>query len=300
MWVPETLAAAVFDMSRGRQALLSIAQPVLCVLLALGHLPGLRVAVLGIVAAVSGELAVFTLNDLLDYHTDVESLRAGKGTSQGFDLDAAFELHPIAQGHISLAFGIAWESFLCAVFAVSAWSLSPLCLLFFAVAAGLQVVYCLLRRVTWLKTIISGAMVGIGSLAGWVAVAPLGLRALWPFLFLAAWEIERNLTNDLADIASDSRVGLATVAHLFGPRASARAIFGVMLVTVVFAALLPMPPVARALAMAGALWSMAVTSWRLLRRPSPALAAAHFNHVSVYPVIVAVALLFSWALQGFA
>ena len=57
------LAAAMFDMSRGRQALLSVAQPVLCVLIALGRLPGARVALLGTVAALAGELAVYSLNE---------------------------------------------------------------------------------------------------------------------------------------------------------------------------------------------------------------------------------------------
>jgi 4-hydroxybenzoate polyprenyltransferase len=294
------LAAAMFDMSRGRQALLSVAQPVLCVLIALGGLPSMRVALLGTVAALAGELAVYSLNDVLDYRVDAESLKAGKGDVEGFDIDTAFERHPIAHGHVSLSLGVAWVTFLCAVFSVSAWLLSPLCLLFFGVAVGLQVVYCLLRRVTWTKTIISGVMVGVGSLAGWVAVAPLSARALWPFLFLAAWETDRNLTNDLADIESDSRVGLATVAHLFGPRASARAVFGVMLVTVALAGLLPMPWPARALAVAGAIWSMAWPAWRLLRRPTPARAAAHFNRVSFYPVIVVVALLFWWAIEGIA
>ena len=294
------LAAAMFDMSRGRQALLSVAQPVLCVLIALGRLPGARVALLGTVAALAGELAVYSLNDVLDYRADAESLRAGKGDVTGFDIDTTFERHPIAHGHVSLSLGVAWVAFLCAVFSVAAWLLSPWCLLLFAGAVGLQVVYCLLRRVTWTKTIISGVMVAVGSLAGWVAVAPLGPRALWPFLFLAAWEIDRNLTNDLADIESDSRVGLATVAHLYGPRVSARAIFGMMLATVAFAGLLPMPWPARALAVAGGIWSMVLPAGRLLRRPTPAMAAAHFNHVSVYPVIVVVALLLAWAIRGIA
>ena len=34
-----TIAEAVFDLSRGRQALLSVAQPALGALLAVGHLP---------------------------------------------------------------------------------------------------------------------------------------------------------------------------------------------------------------------------------------------------------------------
>ncbi len=292
------LAAAMFDLSRGRQALLSIAQPILCVLIALGGLPSLRVALLGLLAAGSGELAVYSLNDVLDARVDAESLRDGKTEVEGFDIDIAFVRHPIAHGQVSLWLGTAWVAVLSVAFSVCAWLLSPWCLVLFAVAVGLQVIYCLLRRVTWTKTILSGAMVGIGSMAGWVAVASLGLRALWSFLFLAAWEIDRNLTNDLADLDSDSRVGLATVANLFGPRPAARAVFGVMLVTVALAAALPMPWPARMLVLVGAIWSMALPAWALLRRPTPAMATAHFNRVSLYPVIVVTALLFSWVIRA--
>ncbi len=102
------LAAAMFDMSRGRQALLSIAQPVLCVLIALGGLPSLRVALLGMVAAVSGELAVYSLNDVLDARVDAESLQVGKTHVEGFDIDIAFVRHPIAHGNVSLSLGIGW------------------------------------------------------------------------------------------------------------------------------------------------------------------------------------------------
>jgi hypothetical protein len=66
------------------------------------------------------------------------------------------------------------------------------------------------------------------------------------------------------------------------------------------AGLLPMPWPARVHAVAGALRSMAWPAWRLLRQPTPARAAAHFNRVSVYPVIVVVALLLAWAIQAIA
>jgi len=293
-----SLPTAIFDLSRGRQALVSIAQPVLCALLALGRLPDLRVAALGAVAATSGELAVFSLNDLLDYRADAQSLRAGKGDMQGFDIDVAFERHPLAAGHVSLALAVTWETFLCLVFAVSAWLLSPLCVTLFAAAVALQVVYCLLRRLTWLKTVISGVMVGVGSLAGWVAVAPLDVRAVWPFLFLSAWETGgRNMSNDFADVDTDSRVGLATVATLYGPQVAARAIFGVMLAIVALAALLPMPLVGRLLAVAGAAWFLVLPGWRLLRRPTPAMSAAYFNRASLYPIVALAALLVSWLVE---
>jgi hypothetical protein len=61
-----------------------------------------------------------------------------------------------------------------------------------------------------------------------------------------------------------------------------------------------MPWPARALAVAGAVWSMVWPAWLLLLRPTPPTAAAHFNHVSVYPVIVVGALLFWWAIQAVA
>lgn len=71
-----SIAAAVFDLSRGRQALLSVAQPALGALLAIGQLPDLRTTVLGLVAATAGYLAVFSLNDVLDAKVDEAALDA--------------------------------------------------------------------------------------------------------------------------------------------------------------------------------------------------------------------------------
>ncbi|MCL4499046.1 MAG: ubiquinone biosynthesis protein UbiA, partial [Chloroflexi bacterium] len=56
---------AIFDLSRGKQALLSVAQPALGAILALGHLPDPRTLIIGATAATAGYLAVFSLNDLL-------------------------------------------------------------------------------------------------------------------------------------------------------------------------------------------------------------------------------------------
>jgi 4-hydroxybenzoate polyprenyltransferase len=295
-----SFAAAIFDMSRGRQALISVAQPVLCALLALdGHLPSLRIVTLGAVAAVSGELAVFSLNDVLDHRADRESLRLGKHLTDRLDIDTVYEQHPLARGDVALATGIAWELFLCLVFIVSAWQLSPLCVLFFAVAVCLEVVYCLLRRVTWFKTVVSGVMVGIGSLAGWVAVAPLDRRAVWPFLFLSVWETGgRNMANDLADLEWDARTGTATVACRYGARAAARAIFATMLAAVALAALLPAPLLGRVFAAAAGVWFMLLPGWRLLREPDAARTLEYFNRASLYPVAVLVAVLCGWAVAG--
>jgi hypothetical protein len=95
------LEEAAFDLSRGRQALLSVTQPALGALLALGALPSARVLALGLVAATSGFLAVFSLNDLLDRKVDADALGAGKAQAEGFDIDTAFTRHPLAAGRIT-------------------------------------------------------------------------------------------------------------------------------------------------------------------------------------------------------
>src|SRR5664280_3456162 len=67
------LAAAIFDFSRGKQALLTIAQPALGVVLALGGLPSWRVIAIGLPAAAAASFALYALNDLLDFKIDAQS-----------------------------------------------------------------------------------------------------------------------------------------------------------------------------------------------------------------------------------
>ncbi len=172
---PPTTAESLFDLSRGRQATLSIAQPGLAAVLAAGGMPGARVVAIGLVAAWAGFFAVFSLNDVLDRRVDAAALRAGKAEVKGYDLDAAFLRHPLAQGAVTLRLSLLWVAGLALVAAVGAWLLGPLCLALFGAAVALEVLYCGLRSVTWVKTVISGVMVGCGGLAGWAAVAPLAL-----------------------------------------------------------------------------------------------------------------------------
>ncbi|HEY3318337.1 MAG TPA: UbiA prenyltransferase family protein [Coriobacteriia bacterium] len=286
--------AALFDLSRGRQALLSVAQPALGALLAAGRLPDARVVAVGLVAATAGYLAVFSLNDVLDLHVDERALAAGKDAAPTGDVDTVVLRHPLAQGVLSRTVALAWVGSLAAVALVGAAALGGACVLAFAAAVALEVAYCALRSVTWAKTFLSGAMVGIGGLAGWVAVAPLGIRALPFFALLAAWEIAgRNLPNDLADIAADSAVGLRTVATTFGPRVSADASALGAYVTAAICLVLPAPPLLRVGALLCCTWSMAAPALGLASDPTPERAGSYFNRASLFP-----ALAFAAALAG--
>ena len=289
-----TFPAAVFDLSRGRQALLSIAQPALGALLVLGVLPRLEVIVLGLIAAGAGYLAVFSLNDVLDRRVDERALLVGKAEFEGYDIDTAFERHPLAKGDLSLAFSLAWVGGLGVVSAVCAYLLAPMCAALFALAVVLEVIYCSLRSVTWLKTVVSGLMVGVGGLAGWAAVGPLSLDAAPFFAFLALWEIGgRNLPNDLADLVADSAVGIRTVATTFGPRASARATAVVSFAALVPLAMLGQPwPVSLACFVAAA-WALVLPAVELLRSPTSEQAGRYFNKASLLPALVFACVLVS-------
>jgi 4-hydroxybenzoate polyprenyltransferase len=292
------IAAAIVDLSRARQALLSVAQPALAAVIALQGLPSLSQIALGLVAASCGFLAVFSLNDVLDRRVDAESLRVGKGLVEGFDIDTAFVRHPLARGDLSLRFSLAWVGGLGVISAVCAYLLSPICLVLFVGAVLLEVAYCSLRSVTWLKTIVSGLMVGVGGLAGWAAVAPLSVEVLPVFTFLALWEIGgRNLPNDLADVQVDSQVGVKTVATVFGPVVSARVTLGVAIATLVALATLQQPPMLIASSLALGVWAMAVPAVALTRSPTSAQAGRYFNRASLLPALVLAAALAGLALR---
>jgi len=297
--VRSATAQGLFDLSRGRQALLSVAQPALGAVLALGKIPDSRTMFLGLVAATSGYLAVFSLNDVLDLRSDVQAMEVGKGEWEGFDLDAAFSRHPVAAGKLRLGLALLWVLLLAVTAVVFAWLLNPLCVLVFASSVCLEAVYCALRRRTWAKTLVSGVMVGLGGLAGWVAVAPLDARAFAFFAFLAVWEIAgRNLPNDLADLDADRAVRLRTVATTFGPEASGRAIAVGAVVTVGIVPLMPLGFLEAWGSIVAAIGLMAFPALILLVAPTPAVAGRYFNRASLLPAVVFVIVLACLSLRG--
>jgi 4-hydroxybenzoate polyprenyltransferase len=292
-----SLAAAVFDLSRGRQALLSVAQPALGAMVALGAFPAAWRIAVGLVAATAGYLAVFSLNDVLDRRVDVAALGHAVDADGAFDLDVATVRHPLAHGDLSFGSSLAWVVSLGVLSAVCAYLLAPVCLVLFGAAVALEVLYCSLRSVTWAKTFVSGAMVGIGGLAGWAAVARLDVR-VWSFVaFLALWEIAgRNLPNDLSDLATDSRVGVRTVASVFGPEVAALATLAGAVATALVIVFLPATVLLRAVWVGLAVATMVRPAVSLARRPVPAEAGAYFNRASLLPALMfAAALLFTAA-----
>jgi len=258
-------------------------------LLAGKAIPSVRVSLLGLLAAVAGYLCVYSLNDLLDLKADREEANLSSSDPHAWKpevahIDITTLRHPVAAGALPVWVAVAWVGALGAVGLTAACLLRPLCAWLFIACALLQVLYCSLRRRTWLKVIPAGVLVALGALAGWFAVGEATWGALAFFFLLFLWEVAgRNLSNDLADIAHDRVMGITTVASVHGTRMAVRAIVTGAALMPVVAFLQPGPLTARFLLVAAAIATMTAPALLLRREPGEAAAQRYFNRASLFP-----------------
>lgn len=284
---------ALYGFSRGTQATLSVAQPLLGVFIA-SNKPPLDRLVLVVVASIAGYFAVFAANDVLDIRLDRRRLAFG-GEYEAFDIDGAGSRHPLATGELKVAVAGAWVVVLGLVAVVLAAILNPVCAVLFLIAVALEVCYCLLATITPFKFVVTGIMVPVGVCIGWLAV-----RAAidWPvlgllFVWMAVWEIGgRNIPGDWADVDEDIQLGIKTVPVVFGFRTSGVLIFGFLLAAVLASAALTILawPSLGAVGLVGAVlaggYALVLPGIRLLRDPTPSVALRLFNSASLYPSLM--------------
>ena len=282
-----------FALSRTPHGLIDMAAPAAAALLCLGRLPSLPVALIGIITMFAGYTAVYALNDVVDLKTDKEKVRIGGYGEEESYLDGAMIRHPMAKGALSLSSGLAWTIGWAAVALVGAYWLNPVCLFIFLAGCALETVYCLLWRVTPMRTIVNGVVKTLGAVAAVYAVNPdpplffLAVLFLWIFF----WEIGgQNIPCDWTDIEEDRYFKAKTIPVRLGPR-RAGVISVVCLVCAMFFhfALFWVSPLSwNALLLLGALGVNVV----LLLRPALKLAESRnrrfamdlFNNASYYPM----------------
>ncbi|MEV4432890.1 UbiA family prenyltransferase [Streptomyces sp. NPDC049555] len=287
---------ALYGFSRGTQAGLSVAQPLIGALIVTDHpsLPRLSTMTL---AALAGYVAVFAANDLMDARLDRRRF-AHERAYDGFDLDSTGARHPLARGQLSTVAAVVWVGGLAVLAATLCAALEPMCLALFAAAVALQIGYCLLATVSHYKFVLSGLMVGAGALAGAFAmpvrrpVIPLLLLAVW----MIAWEVGgRNIVNDMADVDEDVHLGIRTVPVVYGLRTASILACGCSLLAAAASVGLalhrwssfgPVGLAGAVLATAGTVLAPAV---RLMRDPGPRMAMKMFNRASLQPVCLLVA-----------
>jgi 4-hydroxybenzoate polyprenyltransferase len=262
-------------------------------LLCYGGLPPLGVCALGLLTVFAGYTAVYALNDVVDYRVDQEKLKAASGRPQAGYLDAAFMRHPMAQGQVSLGEGLLWTAAWAAVALMGAYHLNPVCAYLFVGGCVLEAVYCLLLRVSHLRTLVSGLVKTLGGVAAVLAVEPhpapgfLLLLVLWLF----CWEIGgQNIPADWHDVEEDQRLQAQTIPVRLGPEGAGALILAALTLSVALSVVLvrvaPLrfSPLMAGLAVAVGGYFLLLPALRLYRSRDPAQAAALFNRASAYPL----------------
>lgn len=290
-------------LSRTPHALLDLAAPGLAALLCLGSFPSLYVILIGLITAFAGYTAVYALNDIVDYQVDRSSFRDQSEHETTRDLDSLFVRHPLAQGLISYGEALTWTIFWAALAVIGTYFLNPFCLGIFLFAAILEIVYCSLLKVTWLRSVVSGFVKTSGPLAAVFAVNPhpplffLLLLFLWFFF----WEIGgQNIPNDLSDVEADRALQAVTIPVRFGIRVSILIItLSLMIAYGLSIALTALFPFKLAwFYLAGVsicgLYFLLVPATSLYLSPSTVKAFALFNRASYYPfaLLVMVTIIF--------
>jgi 4-hydroxybenzoate polyprenyltransferase len=289
-------------LSRTAHGVLDMATPALGAMLWLGSLPPFRVIFLGVLTAFAGYTAVYALNDVVDYRADTDKIkRCGLPECKG-DLDALCVRHPLAQGLLSLREGVLWTVAWGAVALVGAYALNPVCALIFIAGCVAEGFYCMMLKVSYLRTIVSGGVKTAGGLAAVYAVVPDPSPAFVTmlFLWLFSWEIGgQNIPNDWSDVNEDGNLDAETIPVRFGSDLSSKIILG----SLVWAVILSLglfwltPAKIDSTYLAGALLVgvvlLLMPAARLYRTKEVRHAAALFNKASYYPVAMLTVILVS-------
>jgi 4-hydroxybenzoate polyprenyltransferase len=288
-------AKAYIGFSRMSHAILDVGYPALGAILVLGSFPSYPLILLGLAAASAGYIAVFALNDLMDLKVDTERIEGCQRDLMHFDIDVLGMRHPVAQKALPFRHGLVWVSAWGMLSLFFAYILNPVCILILMVAVVLEIGYCRLLRVTHWKTILSGSMVGIGTLAGPYAVVRNPPWTLLLFLFLWAflWEVgARNIPNDWADLEEDVHLGIKTFPVRYGRSASSGISFGLVCLTAFVGLLVPLVVslpntivYEAGAAVTGALLLIR-PGWRWVRDNSVGSALGLFNRACFYPLVM--------------
>jgi 4-hydroxybenzoate polyprenyltransferase len=209
-----------FALSRTTHGILDIAAPAFCALLWLGKFPTWSILLLSLFTAFAGYTAIYALNDLVGIQGDREKF-SGDGINRGYSVEASDMRYPLAQNLLSYRSGFLWFAAWFLLALIGSYMLNPAIVVIVIVAALLEVAYCLLFKLTYWRTLVSGLVKASGPIAAVFVVnshPPLYLLLL-QLIWLFFWEIGgQNIPADWNDVAEDKRVHAKTIPLRFGPR----------------------------------------------------------------------------------
>ncbi len=289
-------------LSRTHHLVLDLATPCLGALVWLGKLPATEIIILGLLTAFAGYTAVYALNDLVDYRSDQEKIHHSGHWDSAKDLDSVYVRHPLAQGLLIVRKGVAWTVGWGVLALIGAYALNPVCALIFVIACALEAAYCLLLRVSSLRTLVSGIVKSSGGVAAVFAVDPNPslLFLLIFFLWIFCWEIGgQNVPNDWMDLEEDRELRAKTVPVQLGLSQSGLIILTSLSATVLLSLVLPLispahlSPLFYVAALIAGCYLLLIPAYRLYKTKT-SLGAAHlFRQASYYQFVMLMVVIVS-------
>lgn len=261
-------------------------------LLWLGGFPSWQVLLLSLLTAVAGYTAIYALNDMVGVKVDKEKF-AGSGINQGYSVEASDMRYPLARNLLSMRSGLAWFVFWYALTLIGAYLLNPAIVVIVIAAALLETTYCLLLKVTYWRTLVSGLVKSAGPIAAVYVVTPNPSLPLLLLLlaWLMFWEIGgQNIPADWNDIEEDRRVGAKTIPLTFGPQVAGTLVIVTLALAVITGLFLPlMSPLALGLpylvaSVAAGIFLLLLPGFQLYRSHEGRQAARLFDRASHYPL----------------
>ncbi len=281
-----------FALSRTTHGVLDLAGPGFSALLWLGAFPEWKILLLSLFTAFAGYTAIYALNDLVGVSVDREKF-AGEGINQGYSVEASDLRYPLAQNLLSYRSGLIWFGVWITLALIGSYLLNPTIIFIVVAATLLEIVYCKLFKVTYLRTLVSGLVKSSGPIAAVFVVnpnPPLNLLLLQIF-WLMLWEIGgQNIPADWNDVVEDKRVHGKTIPLLFGPQISASIVVVTLTLVVITSLFLPLIsplnlgwPYLLASGLAG-VFLLILPGFQLYKSKESRQAARLFDRASYYPM----------------
>jgi 4-hydroxybenzoate polyprenyltransferase len=151
--------------------------------------------------------------------------------------------YPLAQNVLSYRSGWIWCAgwFLLAL--IGSYILNPAILIVDFSAVFLEIAYCLLFKITFWRTVVSGLVKASGPVAAVFVVNPHppALLLLLQIVWLIFWEIGgQNIPADWNDVAEDQRVHAKTIPLQFGTKKAGRIVIIALTLSVIASLFLPL------------------------------------------------------------
>lgn len=280
-----------FALSRTAHGVLDIAAPGFYALLWLGDFPQWQIILLSLFTAFAAYTAIYALNDLVGIAVDREKFAGG--INAGYSVESSHLRYPLAQNVLSYRSGWIWFAAWFAMALVSSYLLNPTIVFILIAATILEVIYCLLLKVTYLRTFVSGLVKSSGPIAAIFVVdqhpSPALLLLLLAWVFF--WEIGgQNTPADWNDTVEDQRVNAKTIPLQLGTQKAGIIVLITLGLTVVISMFLPItsplklgiPYMLASLVAGFAL--LLIPGYQLYRTQEGRQAAALFDKASYYPL----------------